>query len=202
MTHVRIFVDYWNFQIGWNNANGRNQCDWRALPAALIAECSKTLRTAGLPEPLVLDETIVHASVEVGDGRQRGWFTNFLDRQPSYDVKIRDRKVRPKSIRCRACSTETTHCPQCGEQIRSAGEKGVDTALVTDLLSLAWQGAYDVAILVTSDADFIPAVEHVQAKGLKVINAGWPGIGHELRAACWASFDITSFAKSIYRTVP
>lgn len=114
------------------------------------------------------------------------WYsiTNFLDRQPSYDVKLRARRARQRKIRCRSCGTETSACPSCGEAFRGAGEKGVDTALVTDLLSLAWQGAYDVAILVTSDADFIPAVEHVQAKGLKVVNAGWPGVGFELRAAC------------------
>ncbi len=78
-------------------------------------------------------------------------------------------------------------------------QKGVDTALLTDLLSLAWQGAYDVAILVTSDADFIPAVEHVQAKGLKVVNAGWPNIGYELKAACWANFDISRVSGSLCR---
>ena len=36
-------------------------------------------------------------------------------------------------------------------------EKGVDTAIITDLLTLAWEGAYDVAILVSSDADLVPA---------------------------------------------
>jgi uncharacterized LabA/DUF88 family protein len=66
----------------------------------------------------------------------------------------------------------------------------VDAALVTDLLALAWQGSFDVAILVSSDADFIPAVEHVQDKGLKVVNAGWRSSGHELKQASWASFDI------------
>jgi NYN domain len=201
LIRARIFVDFWNFQLGWNDAHGRNMCDWTKLPAALIAATAATLSGVGLSDTLSLEETIVHASVEVGDGKQRGWFTNFLDRQPSYDVKLRERRVRPRKLRCRSCGTETTHCPSCAEQFRSAGEKGVDTALVTDLLSLAWQGAYDLAILVTSDADFIPAVEHVQEKGLKVINAAWPGIGHELRTACWAGFEITSFSPSLFRPV-
>jgi len=43
-----------------------------------------------------------------------------------------------------------------------APEKGVDTAIVTDLLSLASEDAYDVAVLLSSDADHIPAVEWVQ----------------------------------------
>ena len=44
-------------------------------------------------------------------------------------------------------------------------EKGVDVALVSDLLSLAWEGAYDVAVLVSGDADFIETVQKVKYKG-------------------------------------
>jgi uncharacterized LabA/DUF88 family protein len=77
--------------------------------------------------------------------------------------------------------------------------KGVDAALVTDLLSLAWQRAYDVAVLVSGDADYIPAVEYVQAQGLKVINAAWRSKGHELRTACWGSFDIDGLILQLKR---
>jgi uncharacterized LabA/DUF88 family protein len=66
-------------------------------------------------------------------------------------------------------------------------------------LSLAWQNAYDIAVLVTSDADFVPAVEKVQERGLKVVNAGWANKGHELKAACWGSFDLDSITASICR---
>ena len=47
-------------------------------------------------------------------------------------------------------------------------EKGADVALVTDLLSLAWEDAYDLAILVSGDADFIKAVDKVKSKGKRV----------------------------------
>jgi len=66
-------------------------------------------------------------------------------------------------------------------------EKVVDAALVTDLLSLAWQRAYDVTFLASGDADYIPAVEYFHAQGLRVINAAWRSKGHELRTACWAA---------------
>ncbi|HVQ91878.1 MAG TPA: NYN domain-containing protein [Mycobacteriales bacterium] len=75
----------------------------------------------------------------------------------------------------------------------------MDAAIVTDLLSLAWQNAFDVAVLLSSDADFVPAVERIQEKGLKVINAGWQGKGHELRAACWASFDLDGLIAAVSR---
>ena len=66
----------------------------------------------------------------------------------------------------------------------------MDAAILTDMFSLAWEQAYEVAILVSSDADMVPAVEKIQDKGLKVINATWSGWGHQLAKTCWASFDI------------
>ncbi len=50
-------------------------------------------------------------------------------------------------------------------------EKEVDIMLATDMLSLAFQDAYDTAILVSGDSDFIHTVEEVQRIGKRVENA-------------------------------
>ena len=71
-----------------------------------------------------------------------------------------------------------------------APEKGVDTAIVTDMLALAGENAFDVAILLSSDADHIPAVEWIQARGRKVINATWANHGFDLKRTCWASIEL------------
>lgn len=47
-------------------------------------------------------------------------------------------------------------------------EKGADVALVTDMLVLAFNDAYDTAVLVSGDTDFVRAIEAVQARGKKV----------------------------------
>ncbi|WP_373869536.1 NYN domain-containing protein [Sphaerisporangium rufum] len=122
-----------------------------------------------------------------------------MERLPSWRVSIRERRSQSRSVHCRNCGAKTTTCPICAQPYRVRLEKGVDAAIVTDMLSLAWQDAYDVAVLVTSDADFVPAVERVQERGLKVINAGWSGKGHQLKAACWGSFDLDSIAHNICR---
>ncbi len=44
-------------------------------------------------------------------------------------------------------------------------EKNIDAALVTDFLSLAYSSAYDYAILVSGDADFISAIDEVKRLG-------------------------------------
>ncbi|MGH9065494.1 MAG: NYN domain-containing protein [Acidimicrobiales bacterium] len=201
MSRVRVFVDFWNFQLGWNDATSKQEkCDWRALPLVLVNQTAEVFRSAGLIADLSLEQTIVHASVDPETERPlREWLTSFVDRLPSFDVKIRERRSRPKSIRCRSCGTTTSICPSCGHEYVGKPEKGVDAAIVTDLLSLAWQEAYDLALLVSSDADYIPAVEHVQEKGLKVVNASWKHRGHELQAACWASFHIDDLQEQLCR---
>ncbi len=206
---ARVFVDFWNFQLGWNEAAGTDsggkpvRCDWSKLPSVFVDAADDLLTAAGNPPGLVLEETIVHASVNDSatstEAPLRNWLTNWLHRQPSYNVKIRNRKPRRRTIRCSSCATDIDTCPHCATALTSAAEKGVDAALVTDLLSLAWQRAYDVAILVSGDADYIPAIEYVQSQGLKVINAAWPNRGYELRGACWANFSIDALIPKLTR---
>lgn len=91
-------------------------------------------------------------------------------------------------------------CGECGEAPTWAPEKGVDAAIVTDLLSLGSEERFDVAILLSSDADHIPAVEWVQGRGLKVINATWAGHGFDLARTCWASFELDTVMPLIRRS--
>ena len=66
----------------------------------------------------------------------------------------------------------------------------MDTAIVTDMVALAWQDAYDIAVLASSDSDFIPVVQLLDQRGLKVVQAGFPPVGDELRRACWGQVDV------------
>lgn len=49
---------------------------------------------------------------------------------------------------------------------RTANEKGVDTSLAVDMVTLA--DTYDIALVLTGDADSIPSIEHVKRKGKSV----------------------------------
>ncbi|HEY5988485.1 MAG TPA: NYN domain-containing protein, partial [Streptosporangiaceae bacterium] len=197
---VRVFIDFWNFQLNWNDRMDPQKCDWRALPRAIVAQAALLLQPMGVAEPLVLEETLLYASVDpTTETALKEWLTNTIDRMPSYRVKIRERQPQPKTIHCRACGSEFNQCTKCGTRYAPRPEKGVDAAIVTDLLSLACQRSYDLAILVSSDADFIPAVEYLQSAGLKVINAGWSKRGHDLKRASWASFDLERVAVNVTR---
>jgi uncharacterized LabA/DUF88 family protein len=197
---VRIFIDFWNFQLSWNQRAADKKCDWTALPRTGLAAAAACLASVGQHGSLDLEETLLYASVDPeADAGLKGWLTNFLDRQPSWRVSVSERRRQPRSLYCRHCRAKTECCPQCQKPYFGKPEKGVDAAIVTDLLSLAWQDAFDIAILITSDADFVPAVERVQEKGLKVINGGWAGRGHHLKTACWAHFEFDGLMAGMCR---
>lgn len=200
---VRIFVDFWNYQLSWNERVGKTvRCDWPQLPVCCLSETANILRRVGTSEQLSLEETRVYASYNPSrdeDTKLKRWLDTFLDRQPSFRVILAARTDRPARVYCRQCSAEQAICQQCGAPLVRSREKGVDTAIATDLLSLAWDDAYDLAVLISSDADMVPAVIHVQNRGRKVINAVWPGGGHELARTCWAAFDLAQLVQSMMR---
>ncbi len=200
---VRLFVDFWNFQLQWNeHLTKEKRCDWARLPAELVAQAHAAVTNAGIAQALQLEETRVYASYNPSREEDVGlkrWLNDFLDVQASFRVFVTERKDKPAKFYCRECQQEFAVCPSCNKPLTRSREKGVDTAIVTDLLSLAWEGAFDVAVLVSSDADMIPCVERVQEKGFKVINATWPSRGMDLARTCWASFSIMTMAHGIVR---
>jgi uncharacterized LabA/DUF88 family protein len=72
-----------------------------------------------------------------------------------------------------------------------APEKTLDTRIATDLIGDASFELYDVAVLVTEDSDFIPAVEFVQEmRGKPVVHVGFGSYTNELRAVCRHRIDL------------
>lgn len=55
---------------------------------------------------------------------------------------------------------------------RSFHEKGVDVKIAVEMIRFARENAYDVAYLLSSDTDLVPAVEEVKSFGKKVWYVG------------------------------
>lgn len=72
--------------------------------------------------------------------------------------------------------------------------KGVDIALARDLLTHAFHGHYDVAVLLAGDGDYVPLVEEVKRLGkvLYVAFYGNCGLSPELSRASDMFFDISN----------
>jgi len=200
---TRVFIDFWNFQLQWNDRAGEPggvpvRCDWRQLPVVLAEEAMAKAPALG---QLRVDETRIYASVELPrESKLQGWLDSTVNRFPGFRVFTRHREVRANPVHCRACGTKIEHCPSCKAILKRAAEKGVDAAIVTDMFWLVWEQALDVAILVSSDSDLVPAVERIQDRGIKIVNATWDRYGHELAKACWASFEVNPLVGKLTRT--
>jgi uncharacterized LabA/DUF88 family protein len=108
-------------------------------------------------------------------------FLKGLELRPGYFVK-RDKRVR-RSVRC----------PACGAENEYTTEKRVDARLVADLIHFAANGAYDAAVLVSGDDDFVPAVEAVNALGKQVWVATWSAdeLSSDLRVRCFGHLQLS-----------
>lgn len=196
---VRVFVDYWNVQLTINSLEARQRgqqdyrfkVDWKALGPWLARKACELLCMAS---SYSFDGVIIYASYNPKTMEGAGfskWAHTWLDRQPGVNVVCLERK--PKALpKCPTCHRPIEYCPHtpCGAKIEATIEKGVDTYIATDMIRLAWEGAYDIAVLASSDSDLVPAVEFLSQKGAKVIQAGFPPHGVDLATACWASFDV------------
>ncbi len=69
--------------------------------------------------------------------------------------------------------------------------KGDDVYLAVDLVSGAYENLYDIAIIVSGDEDFVPAIQKAQKLGKKVINAYFKSTSSSyLKHICDESFCI------------
>jgi hypothetical protein len=107
-------------------------------------------------------------------------FLKGLEGRTGYFVR-RERRVR-----------RSGRCPACGSEYEYTTEKRVDTRLVADLIHFAANGAYDAAVLVSGDDDFVPAVEAVNALGKQVWVATLSPdeLSSDLRVRCFGHVDL------------
>lgn len=71
-------------------------------------------------------------------------------------------------------------------------EKGVDVKLAVDLIIGATKNEFDTAILVSNDADFVPAIKAIQELGKKVVNITFPKRkSYHLNQTCNKTIEIT-----------
>jgi len=102
-----------------------------------------------------------------------------------YDMEEKHKtflKILKKDVRVRVRSVPLLKTPTTditGTSQRYS--KGEDILLACDMVRGAYTNQYDVAILITGDADFIPAVHMVQDMGKPVIVAAFHGsLSHQL----------------------
>ncbi len=207
MARVRVFVDYWNFQLTLerreqhihNNPKAKFFVNWRDLGPWLAKKACDEISVTDYS----FDGVIFYASFnpKTDEGKKfRGWAVGKLNRFPGVSVVCKER--RPKGLPiCSTCHREIQTCSHedCKAQISNTEEKGIDTYIVTDMLRLAWESAYDFAVIASQDSDLVPAVELLNQKGHKAIHAAFRPFGADLTNASWAYVDLWPMREEIRR---
>jgi uncharacterized LabA/DUF88 family protein len=187
MKRVRIFIDHANFTIAWRKSVGRKgpQISWERLPEAVLSglEAHGFIKKADTD----LRGISVYASTRPDPDdlelRYQNWLHYVLDQLPGYTVKV--------SLR------QPQQCSHDQSKIHYV-EKGVDTKIACDMLSSAMRDLYDLAVLVSNDADLIPSVECVQdVLDKQVVHLGFKGFGGDIRSSAWGHFTLDSIRKDL-----
>ena len=108
-----------------------------------------------------------------------GWLNN---------VRPRKGRIVPKTV--------NAECPKCHNKfsIHTYGQKGVDTRIVVDIISLAQSDAYDIGILVSGDSDLAEAIDWVREHTQKRIENAFIACkswSEEIRKAADVKYPLT-----------
>jgi len=108
-------------------------------------------------------QTFFFASATDPPRYQQTNFYNFIKNTMRYEVLLYKLEMR------------TVRCHKCGDVRRVPVEKGLDVGLATKLLMLANSRAFDTALLVAADRDYLETVRAVKSNGLRVEVLAWRG---------------------------
>lgn len=187
---VRIFIDFWNFSLSLRREDPTFKIDWKQVAGIMIAETAQLLGA-----PVSYEAMHVYGSYDPAkpaDAKFKNWFSTWLDKLPGVHTVCLERQKKRNHVKCPTCHGEVKDCPHCQGDLRGTEEKGVDTRIATDLISLAWSNGYDVAVIVSADRDFVPVADFLQSKGIKVIHGAFPPSGSQLSQRCWGHFNLSN----------
>jgi len=196
MGRSSIYLDFWNFTLNLRDLDSEYRLDWFKIADVFTHEAQVVL---GNNEQLSLQDFNIYGSYSQTQKEVKlyRWATSFLPKVKGARVHFYERKKKKSGPRCPTCHEHIDVCPKCGASMIGTEEKEIDTLIATAMLQDGWLGKYDIAILVSSDRDFIPAINYLRNNGLKTIHAQFGFKGAELSKSCWGRFNIEAILDRI-----
>lgn len=194
---VRVFVDFWNYTLAMRDTDPEFRTDWSVFGPQIALAAAKTV------DP-TLNHTFrgmsVHGSYDSSkDARLMNWATTVLNRFPGVSASFSQQRKKRSAPSCPRCHSTIVRCPECDSDMRGNEEKGVDVHMTVEMISLAMRDNYDIAVLVSSDRDFIPVTEFLESRGIIVIHGAFGNMGAQLTQSCWARINVPQFRRSFQR---
>ena len=181
---VTLYVDGFNLYMSMRDA-GLTHRLWLSL--ASLAR--------GMLRPNQKLQAVHYFTALVNRRARRNLQEDFLSaNSASSEFNVYKGEFDYRTIRCSSCGTKLG-CRSCGSDSARPVEKQSDVNLGTQLGLDAATDEFDVAIIISSDSDFIGAIELVRARcpGKQIIVALPPGryqIGKPLGEAATGYFEI------------
>lgn len=127
--------------------------------------------------------------------KQQIYHQSLVKSIPNLALRLRKLRYLGANNRVEEELKKTNFCEKCLQKVRGfllrAGlvklskEKGIDIMLATDMIRAAFEEQFDIALIATGDADFVPAVKMVQTFKKEVVNIHfYSNSASELRNTC------------------
>lgn len=196
---VRVFVDFWNYTLSMRHIDSQFRTDWAKIGPVLAQAAAERITSKSTVQYQGLNFYGSYDESSAQDRSLHRWATTVVDTFPGVSVSIVPRQRKRSPPQCPKCRVPVEECPSCGADMRGTEEKGVDIRIATDMFKLSSVDNYDAAVLLSSDKDFIPMVEFLATRGIKVIHASFPPQGAHLSRACWDNIDLPSLREQFQR---
>ncbi len=146
-------------------------------------------------------EPVQYAAQQRFHERLKKWIPGLVIRHRKLKYIRVDNRVenaKKNTAFCNPCKIKLEEFLKVSGLHKLSKEKGIDIQLVADMIKGAFQEKYELALLLTGDADFVPAVELVQLLKKDVVNIHcYAGSSSELRNACDSHIKIDADAKGV-----
>lgn len=122
------------------------------------------------------------------DCRTAGYYIGIAR---DYDSSEKSRKIVSGQQKFLANLKEAGYCVIPGRIMYDRGrirEKGTDVNIALDMVAGAYEDKFDAAVLVSSDTDLVPVMDHLRKKGKKV---EYVGFSHNPSAGMQRAADST-----------
>lgn len=198
---IMIFIDFWNFTLNMETHDQGFKIDWFKLPWVLSDAAGGALKlNKGEYDYQAIFIAGSYDQTSRQDTNLFNWSQNTLVKVDGASVDFKPRQKSKKGPCCQGLDHhEIRDCPICHSSMIRTQEKGVDTQIAIEMVRCAWEGLYDIGVLVSEDKDFAPAVDYLSGKGYKFLHARFPNFGFELRKHCWGEIDIPSIYEQFRR---
>jgi hypothetical protein len=105
---TKLFIDFWNFQLAWNELVGKTDDDkpikipWKTQLPKIMCQAVTRAHGEGTAR---YSGTHVYASVTptAKDSPLRKFLGNVMRSFPGYDVVVKERRARRRAFRCNHC---------------------------------------------------------------------------------------------------